>query len=286
MNRCFFVSDIHGRKARWQSLFKMIFDESPLAVFIGGDIMPGFSAYKQRNEEHRDFLADYFVPNLRRMKQEMNGDYPAIFLILGNDDGRKVESAIKKIEEEELISYIHYRKVKFDGVDVYGYNYISPSPFRLKDWERYDVSRFTDVGCVSPEEGSYTVAIPDNEKKYRTIKTDLTELTDGQDMSKSVFLFHSPPYKSNLDRADLDGRMIDFTPVDVNVGSIAVRKFIETRQPLLTMHGHIHESARLTGSWRDKIGATECFSAAHDGPELAVIKFDLKDPTEAERVLV
>jgi len=35
------------------------------------------------------------------------------------------------------------------------------------------------------------------------------------------------------------------------VGSIAVRRFIEERQPLLTLHGHIHESARLTGDWRE-----------------------------------
>ena len=37
-------------------------------------------------------------------------------------------------------------------------------------------------------------------------------------------------------------------------GSIAIERFIEDRQPLLTLHGHVHESARLTGSWQEKIG--------------------------------
>jgi len=70
------------------------------------------------------------------------------------------------------------------------------------------------------------------------------------------------------------------------VGSIAVRRFIEARQPLLTLHGHIHESARLTGSWRDVIGRTHLFSAAHDGPELALVRFDLEHLDEASRVLI
>jgi Icc-related predicted phosphoesterase len=70
------------------------------------------------------------------------------------------------------------------------------------------------------------------------------------------------------------------------VGSIAIRRFIETRQPLLTLHGHIHESARLSSSWRDFIGRTHCFSAAHDGPELALIQFDPDHLEAATRQLI
>ena len=80
--------------------------------------------------------------------------------------------------------------------------------------------------------------------------------------------------------------MVDHVPLDVNVGSIAVKRFIESRQPLLTLHGHIHESARLTGSWRDRIGRTNLFSAAHDGPELCLVCFDLENPDDATRELV
>ena len=65
-----------------------------------------------------------------------------------------------------------------------------------------------------------------------------------------------------------------------------VRRFIEERQPWVTLHGHVHESARLSGSWRQAIGRTRCFSAAHDGPELAVVCFDPADPQRAGRRLV
>jgi Icc-related predicted phosphoesterase len=98
-------------------------------------------------------------------------------------------------------------------------------------------------------------------------------------------LFHSPPYQTKLDRAALDGKMVDHVPVDVHVGSIAIRRLIEARQPLVTLHGHIHESAELTGSWKDRIGRTHIFSAAHAGPELALVRFDTDDLEQATREL-
>ena len=78
---------------------------------------------------------------------------------------------------------------------------------------------------------------------------------------------------------------IDHVPLDCHVGSIAVRRLIEQKQPLITLHGHIHESAKRMGSWRDKIGETHLFSAAHHGPELALVRFDPAAPTHAPNAL-
>jgi Icc-related predicted phosphoesterase len=80
--------------------------------------------------------------------------------------------------------------------------------------------------------------------------------------------------------------MIDSVPLDLNVGSIAIRRFIEKRQPLLTLHGHIHESARLTGAWQSRIDQTHIFGAAHDGPELALVRFDPANLATARRELL
>src|SRR5206468_6740630 len=105
-------------------------------------------------------------------------------------------------------------------------------------------------------------------------------------LDRAIFLFHTPPYDTPLDRADLDGRKFEHVPLDVHVGSIAVRRFIEQRQPLLTLHGHVHESTRITGAWKTKIGKTVCLNAAHDGPELAIVRFDPERPEDAERELL
>jgi Icc-related predicted phosphoesterase len=126
----------------------------------------------------------------------------------------------------------------------------------------------------------------EHELRFATIEKDLELLFRDQPMDRAILLLHSPPYDTALDRAALDGRMVDHTPLDVHVGSIAIRRFIEAQQPLVTLHGHIHESARLTGSWSQRIGRTLCLSAAHDGPELALVRFDADDPAGALRQLV
>lgn len=129
--------------------------------------------------------------------------------------------------------------------------------------------------------------MPPNEIRYETIANDLERLTGEDDLERAVMLFHTPPYQTALDRAALDGKMVDNVPLDPHVGSIAVRRFIESQQPMLTLHGHIHESARITGSWQERIGRTICLGAAHDGPELAVVSFRLGDVGgTAERRLV
>jgi Icc-related predicted phosphoesterase len=72
----------------------------------------------------------------------------------------------------------------------------------------------------------------------------------------------------------------------VHVGSIAIKRFIETYQPLLTLHGHVHEASKLSRSWQDSIGKTHMFTAAYGGPELALIRFDPKNLDEATRELI
>jgi Icc-related predicted phosphoesterase len=128
--------------------------------------------------------------------------------------------------------------------------------------------------------------VDESQIKFSTIQTDLDDLVGNEDMTKAILLLHTPPYQTALDRTGLDGKTVDGVPLDVHVGSIAVRRFIEKRQPLLTLHGHIHESARLTGSWKDLIGKTWIFSAAHDGPELALVRFDTEIPEQAMRELI
>ena len=275
---------MHGSKHRYTKLFSLIKKERPDAVFIGGDILP--SGLKSIVSGSDDFLNEVIISGLSKLKLEMKSAYPEIFIILGNDDGKYDEPRIIKAELEGLWKYVHDKKVNFKNKKIYGYSYIPPSPFLMKDWEKYDVSQYTDPGCVSPEDGRRTFHIEPNIVKYSTIKKDLEDLFGNSDLSDAVIMFHSPPYKTNLDRAALDGKFIDSAPLDVFVGSIAIKDLIEEKQPFLTMHGHIHESAGITGSWNDRIGRTILFTGAHDGKELAVVKFDLDKPEKAVRILI
>lgn len=275
---CLFVADLHGITSRYEKLFAIVKDERPSAVFIGGDLLPhGLDV---------DFVEDRLMPGFSALRGMLLQLYPQVFVILGNDDPRCVEARITEAESEGLWTYMHNRKLSFQKTTIYGYACVPPTPFRLKDWERYDVSQFCDPGCLSPEEGVRTTACDERDTKWGTIKQDLVDLAGSDCLDRSVFLFHAPPYDTPLDRASLDGKMFDHVPLDVHVGSIAIRRFIEVRQPKLTLHGHVHESARLTGEWKTRIGKTICFSASHDGEELAVVRFDLEAPENASRQLL
>lgn len=287
MTHVFFVSDLHGRQGRYRSLLETVADEKPEAVFLGGDLMPsGMGAPRAGGEMPGDFLRDFLGPELSGLKSRLGEAYPRMFVILGNDDVKVAEDALLDLEAGGLLSYAHNRKIGFKSWTVYGYSYISPTPFLLKDWERYDVSRYVDPGSVSPEEGYRSVEIPARDKKYATIKDDLLRLTGKDDLGKAILLFHSPPYDTDLDRAALDGKTVGGVPLDLHVGSIAIRRFIEARQPMLSLHGHVHESAAITGKWKQTMGRTCMLSAAHGGPELALVKLDLEQPCNATRVLL
>jgi Icc-related predicted phosphoesterase len=283
----FFVSDLHGRIGRYEALFTAIAAERPGAVFLGGDLLPHPLARRETPEHGAgDFVPDCIGRGLERLRGDLGAAYPRVFLIFGNDDPRSEEDDVRALEARGLLEHVHGRRVEWGRFPVYGYACVPPTPFMLKDWERYDVSRYVEPGCVSPEEGIRTVPVPASEIRNATIAADLERLAGEADLTGAVFLFHAPPYETPLDRAALDGRMVDHAPVDVHVGSIAVRRFIEARRPALTLHGHIHESVALTGSWKTQIGSTLCIGGAHDGPELALVRFDPGRPVEAVRELI
>lgn len=287
MPGCLFVSDLHGNIGRYDKLLRTIAAEEPQAVFVGGDLMPSpLQPPGPQGLSYEDFIDEYMVKEFSSLRQRMKEAYPRIFVILGNDDGKLPETALVDAASVNIWDYVHMTQVPFDRFRVYGYSYIPPTPFLLKDWERYDVSRYVDPGCISPEDGKHSVPVDMTEERHATIKDDLDRLAGDDDLGNAIFLFHAPPYDSKLDRAALDGKAVDHVPLDPHVGSIAVRRFIEGRQPLLTLHGHVHESPRLTHSWRDRIGKTVSFSAAHDGPELAVIRFNPEGPEGATRELL
>lgn len=89
-------------------------------------------------------------------------------------------------------------------------------------------------------------------KRYEAMYSKL------RDPRNAIFNIHVPPFKSQLDEApELDK---DLRPVLAGnsmkpVGSTALRQAIEKVQPLLGLHGHIHE-----GRGSSRIGKTLCIN--------------------------
>ena len=279
ITKAFFVSDLHGRKTRYDKLFEAIEFESPELVLIGGDVLPSGISILTDENINGDFLDDFLANKFELLKDKMKEKFPLVLMIAGNDDPKAYENKFFEFEEKGYWKYINEKVVKFQEYFIAGYAYVPPTPFLLKDWEKYDVSRFVDVGCVSPEEGFRSVKKEENVIRHETISEDLEKYFKNMDFEKSVFLFHSPPYKTNLDRINTYGKMIDYVQPDEHVGSIAIQRFIESKQPLLTLHGHIHESASITDNWKDTIGRTVCVNGSTEKNKLALVKFSIEGKT-------
>jgi Icc-related predicted phosphoesterase len=155
------------------------------------------------------------------------------FMMPGNDDPPGVDTSI---EHAARVEACDDRIVEFDGHTMVSLGYSNRTPFD------------------SPRE-------LDEEELYRRVDA-LAQTLD--DPSRAIFNLHVPPYDSGLDTAaELDEHlsvvMAGSEPKMIPVGSTAVRELIERYQPLLGLHGHVHESA---GAMR--IGRTLCINPGSD----------------------
>jgi Icc-related predicted phosphoesterase len=83
-------------------------------------------------------------------------------------------------------------------------------------------------------------------RERETIKEDLDQLPKPLHPKRTIYIMHSPPFGTQLDLIQGEG----------SAGSRSIKNFIAKNQPLLTLHGHIHESPEISGAYLDRIGKT------------------------------
>ena len=141
------------------------------------------------------------------------GEIPCI-LNGGNDDIFEIDSII---ESSPCVSFAEGKLMDLDGFSLVSMGWTNPTP-----WDTYR---------EAPE--------PELAAKIEAVAGLVP------DMGRAIFNFHAPPYGTGLDEAPaLDGslRPMHGGAVMKPVGSTAVRDAIVKHQPLLSVHGHIHES--------------------------------------------
>ena len=114
----------------------------------------------------------------------------------------------------------------------------------------------------------------DPERREPTIAEGLVALAQASDPAATIYVLHSPPRDTAC----------DVISTRQHVGSRAIRAFVETQQPRLVLSGHIHESPRVSGAWRDTVGRTPVVNPGQfGGPKLAGVWFDPQRPDETLR---
>ena len=170
---------------------------------------------------------------------------------------------------------------------IRGCPYVPDVPFRLKDWILRD-----DEDSASPQQLAQPVlstptglqVIEDVQQFLRsrpTLEEHLSSIAseiDGRDMQQAVLVGHSPPADTGLAVIG-DG---------TDVGSKATTRWIARNQPLLTLHGHIHESPDVSGIHMFRLGRTVCHNPGQSVPRYVTASVITVDETSVniERMLL
>jgi Icc-related predicted phosphoesterase len=105
----------------------------------------------------------------------------------------------------------------------------------------------------------------DPARRSPTIAEALDSLAARTAPAETVFVLHSPPH----------GTRCDMLGARAHVGSRAIRSFVDRRQPPLVLSGHIHESPRVSSSYRDTVGRTVAVNPGQFGSSrLCAVWFD------------
>ncbi len=273
MSQWFYTSDLHGQGALYEQLLAIVAAHRPRAVLIGGDLAP-HAGGADGVAHQRVFLEGFLVEFARRLREAS----PAsdLLLLMGNDDWAANHDCLER-HDGALWRAIHDRVVEVDGVAVAGLSWVPITPFALKDWERWDDGEPETParldGWVSGPGG----VVPhrfDPARREPTIAAALADLARRSRAAATVYVLHSPPR----------GTGCDMIGAGAHVGSRAIRAFIEREQPPLVLSGHIHESPRVSSSFRDAIGATAVVNPGQFGTQrLCGVWLDPADPAASLR---
>jgi Icc-related predicted phosphoesterase len=146
--------------------------------------------------------------------EKLRGTGIRIFVCPGNDDEMEVDDVIRRSDFVELGEG---RMVEIGDFTMISTGWSNPTPWKTHREE---------------SEEQLTERIEAMAKQV-------------PDVSKAIFNLHCPPFKSGLDEApaiDADMKLMHGGRALRPVGSTAVRAAIERHQPLISLHGHIHES--------------------------------------------
>ncbi len=266
-----YTSDLHGNKELYSELFELAEEKRAQAVIIGGDMLPMRGSFQYSLLEQKDFVFSYLGPMLRGFLSK--APQANIYAILGNDDWGASNTYLKNLEGQGILRLLHGRRHALgDSYELIGYAHVPPTPFIIKDGERRDLQADSTeqqrcTACCSLGEKILVVDPRQHFFRMKSIEEELEELPTSRESHTAVYVMHSPPFRTNLDRL-FDGRWI---------GSRAIRGFIEKHQPYLTLHGHIHESSEISGQYWDRIGKSICINPGQSTEELYAVVFELEN---------
>ncbi|KAG4090544.1 hypothetical protein H8356DRAFT_1713135 [Neocallimastix lanati (nom. inval.)] len=231
-------------------------------------------------DKQYEWFTNIFFNLMKNCKNNNNNKIP-IYMNMGNADYRINFERLKEffernkdivevhlLENDTLVPLKINNSNSNDELYVYSLSNVSISNHRNKDWENVDLKsdikdilNFFDTnpdctrnevqlmnisnvnrsillkGLKSTCRNGQMILIDEEvslspEDTLEAILENFENRVTSEILSKTICLMHGPPY----------GTPLDIIKSGDHVGSIAIRNFLNKNKPLLSIHGHIHES--------------------------------------------
>jgi len=210
----------------------------------------------KRKETFQQVMLDGVRRWMNMASEKLRGSGVRIFVCPGNDDEMEVDDVVR---ESDMVELGEGRIVDIDGFRMISTGWSNHTPWNTHREETED-------------------------KLGERIEAMAKQIDDP---TRAIFNLHCPPYRSGLDEApaiDADLKLMHGGRALRPVGSTAVRQAIDKHQPLLSLHGHIHESKGAV-----KLGKTLAINPGSSYEEgilmAAVINLDAKKGIKSYQLL-
>ena len=287
----FFASDLHGSNVCFKKFINGAKFYGANVLIMGGDmtgkaVIPiteqrdgtciGFQAGEPVSLDNKDEV-DQFKKTIGNM-----GFYPIEMTEHEYQTlrGDKVEQdrIFKKLVVERVAEWCEYAGQKLAGTgiplitapgndDFFEIdNVLHDSPYvHYHEMEITELNGYELLHCGGSTKTPWNTEREYTEKEYAAKFSELVPQV--QDMRRCIFNVHVPPFGTVLDQCPkLDENLqVVFemgNPVQMHAGSSALLDTLKVQQPMLGIHGHIHE-----GRGNIKIGNTVCVNPGSVYPE-------------------
>jgi len=288
--RLFYATDIHGSERTFRKFVNAGKFYEADALIMGGDITGKMliPIISEGNGNHRATLqgqTEHLTTHaeLESLTQRL-GTLGLYYKTMAQDefqtlsaDPAAVRSLFNELARQRLVSWVDLAETRLAGTGikcfVTGGN--DDDPEVLQAIHRDDTQSFfacegkvayiddehpmISLGFSTPTPWKTPREVSDEELGVMIDKM----MADVPDTAHAIFNFHDPPSNSTLDTCpELDWTTDPPTPIVKagqivmhGAGSKSVRRAVEKYQPMLGLHGHIHESQGAI-----KIGRTTCIN--------------------------
>lgn len=190
---------------------------------------------KKKTKLFHELMTDRVREWIALANERLKTSGTELFMEAGNDDFQGIEEFFSSEVSNDIGEKI---------VDIDGYKLIGLSKANMTPWH-------------APRD-------VEEDDLWNVIDKQLSQIDPGE---RLIMAYHPPPLNTNLDLApkiesDLRYTNVGGQQIMVHVGSSSVRRAIEDRGPVLSLHGHIHESRGI-----DKIGKTVCINPGSEYTE-------------------